>query len=429
MQFHVLSFEGPDGYAKAGGLASRVGGLTSSLAEEGFETHLWFIGDPDRPGEEASGNVRLHRWCQWLSQYHRGGVYDGEEQKHADYAASLPPYLVREALLPHVGEGRHAVILAEEWQTVHAVLHLDWILRELGMRNRVSIFWNANNTFGFDRIDWGRLREAATITTVSRYMRHRMWAWGVDPVVIPNGLGPDAFARPDSAAVARLRLELRERTIITKMARWDPDKRWLESVGVVAALKQQGWRPLLIARGGNEAHGADVMAAAQRAGLSVVERQADSEDVGDFLQAVGVATGVDVVSLRTPVGPDSRRVLFRAADVVLANSSHEPFGLVGLETMAVGGIACTGCSGEDYTIPGQNALVLQTGDPREFVGLYRQLRDDPAHVASMRRAGHWTARRYAWPQVLRRNLLPRLELLRSNEGPPPGLHGSYVPAA
>ena len=82
----------------------------------------------------------------------------------------------------------------------------------------------------------------------------------------------------------------------------------------------------------------------------------------------------DVVQLVTHVDPDSRRALFRASDVVLANSAHEPFGLVGLEAMAVGGIACTGCSGEDYAMPGRNALVLQTGTPGEFIGLYRQLR-------------------------------------------------------
>lgn len=52
---------------------------------------------------------------------------------------------------------------------------------------------------------------------------------------------------------------------------------------------------------------------------------------------------------------------------MLANSGHEPFGLVGLETVAAGGLACTGGTGEDYAVPGWNALVLQTGDPNEFL--------------------------------------------------------------
>src|SRR5262245_65961948 len=96
MQFHILSFEGPDGYARAGGIASRITGLSEALADAGFETHLWFVGDPQLPGNESRGQLCLHRWCQWISHYHPAGVYDGEEGKRADYAASLPPFLLGE---------------------------------------------------------------------------------------------------------------------------------------------------------------------------------------------------------------------------------------------------------------------------------------------------------------------------------------------
>jgi hypothetical protein len=64
LQFHVLSFEGPDAYAQASGIGSRITGLTQALAATGFETHLWFIGDPDLPGHETQEQLRLHRWCQ-----------------------------------------------------------------------------------------------------------------------------------------------------------------------------------------------------------------------------------------------------------------------------------------------------------------------------------------------------------------------------
>ena len=144
IQFHVLSFEGPDAYACAGGLASRISGLTTALAEQGFDTHLWFIGDPDLPGREANGRLQLHRWCQWISRYHRGGVYDGEEGKRADFASSLPPLLVCEVLLPYLQDREnHCIIVAEEWHTVDAILYLDWLLRRAGMRDRVTMLWNA----------------------------------------------------------------------------------------------------------------------------------------------------------------------------------------------------------------------------------------------------------------------------------------------
>jgi hypothetical protein len=114
----------------------------------------------------------------WISQYHPGGVYEGEEGKRVDYATSLPPFLCQEVLLPHLQQGNRAVILAEEWHTVDAVLHLDWLLRMAGVRHQVKILWNANNTFAFERIDWGRLAQAAIITTVSRYMKHLMQGLG-----------------------------------------------------------------------------------------------------------------------------------------------------------------------------------------------------------------------------------------------------------
>ena len=411
MQFHVLAFEGPDAYAQAGGIASRITGLTQALAEAGFATHLWFVGDPTLPGYERRGQLHLHRWCQWISRYHPGGVYDGEDGKQTDYAASLPPFLCREVLLPSLQRGERAVILAEEWHTVHAVLHLDWLLRLAGRRKQVTILWNANNIFGFERINWERLSTAATITTVSRYMKHLMRRFGVDPLVIPNGLAPEAIALPEPGAVAAFRQQLRGRTVLSKVARWDPDKQWVLAIEIVKTLKQQGWQPLLVARGGVEAHGAEVLQAAREASLSVVERCLTQPGPAGLLQMLDSAHTVDVVSIRSPLDPGSRRVLFRGSAAVLANSGHEPFGLVGLETMAVGGLACTGATGEDYVLAGQNALVLETANPQEFVSLFEGLRATPARERALRQAAQSTARRFAWPQIIQSILLPRLQLL------------------
>lgn len=414
MQFHVLSLEGPDPYARAGGLASRVDGLTQSLGSLGFETHLWFVGDPNRSGHETRGNLHLHRWGQWISAYHPGGVYDGEELKRDDYARSLPPYMMAHHLLPHLRQGGRAVVLAEEWHTYHAVLHLDWLLREARLRERVSILWNANNYFGFETIDWPRLADAAAITTVSRYMKHRMQSLGADALVIPNGLGEDSFEPACTDGVSEFQHRFADRTVLVKMARFDPDKRWLLAIETVAELKRQGWHPLLIARGGSEAHGHEVLAAAKELDLKVAERFSPGPGVNPLLSCLDRLDDIDVVNLRTPVDAAGRRVLFRGADAVLANSGHEPFGLVGLETMAVGGLAVTGNTGEDYAEQGRNALVLQTTDPREFVELYRGLRQQPAEEKALRREGQRTAQEYAWPKVVRRVLLPRITLIGEN---------------
>ncbi len=410
MQFHIVSFEGPDQYSRAGGLATRVEGLAKTLATLGFETHLWFIGDPDLPGHETRGRLHLHRWAQWVSRHHPGGVYDGEFGKESEFSASLPPYLLREELLPHIRSGGRAVVLAEEWHTANGVLHLNWLLERAGVRERVAMLWNANNTFGFERIPWDRLAQAATITTVSRYMKHLMRNWGIDPLVIPNGLPNDAFDAPNQRACAEFSRRFRDRTLLTKMARWDPDKRWLGAIEIVGEMKRLGWRPLLIARGGAEHHGAEVLASARAHGLRRIDREWTKPGTAGLLDALRVVNGADVVNLRSHVDAESRHMLFRGSGAVLANSSHEPFGLVGLETMAAGGIACTGCSGEDYAVPGRNALVLETGDPNEFLSMFGRLQADPREAQALRRAGQRTAKEFAWTEVVQRVLLPRVEL-------------------
>lgn len=410
VQCHILSFEGPDPYARAGGLASRIAGLSSALVEAGFETHLWFVGDPDLPSYEDREGLGLHRWCQWISRYHPQGVYDGEEGKRADYAASLPPFLSHQVLFPSLQRTGSALIIAEEWHTVDAVLHLDWLLQTNRFRQQVTILWNVNNTFGFNRIDWNRLRRAAIVTTVSRYMKALLQRFDIDAIVISNGLPKEAYLLPEEEAVKAFRDRLAERTVITKVARWDPAKRWLPSVETVRTMKAQAWRPLLIARGGAEGYGKDVLNRAAAQGLRVTEKALASPSVRDLLEALEGLRDIDVISLLSPLQPTVRGLLFHGSDAVLANSRHEPFGLVGLETMAVAGVACVGNTGEDYTVPGYNALVSETDDPQHFVNLFRVLKGAPFRERALRRAGRRTAQEYRWSKIIQRNLLPRLSL-------------------
>ncbi|MEZ5988431.1 MAG: glycosyltransferase family 4 protein [Planctomycetota bacterium] len=409
LQFHLLSFEGPDAYARIGGLATRILGLSEALSHRGIETHLWFVGDPAHPGHESRGSLHLHRWCQWISAWHPDGCYDGDEAKASDYTRSLPPYLLEQSLLPWLEAGGRSVVLAEEWQTVGAVLALDAELRRLGLREQVAILWNANNIFGFDRVPWSDLDKAARITAVSRFMKHELSGHGVEALVIPNGLGPESYLPAEPKALGRMRRLCGDRLVLTKMARWDPDKRWLGAVETVAGLKDAGWNPLLVARGGREPHGVEVLQAMEDQGLRIATRS-QSTGLDGLLDSFEALDGVDVLHLTNHVGPSERAVLFRGSDAVLANSSFEPFGLVGLEVMAVGGIACTGATGEDYAMAGHNALVLESGEAVEFLALYERLRRDPRERDAMRRAGRQTARRFAWDEVIDRNLMPRLEL-------------------
>jgi D-inositol-3-phosphate glycosyltransferase len=176
-------------------------------------------------------------------------------------------------------------------------------------------------------------------------------------------------------------------------------------------MRRVGWQPLLIARGGVEPYGAEVLAAAANAGLRVVDRLLRQPGVRGLMQALEGRGEIDILNLCSPLDPEGRRVLFHSVAAVLANSQHEPFGLVGLETMAAGSVACIGYTGEDYAVPGHNALALETNDPQEFLDLFGMLRLNPTTERALRRAGRVTAQHYTWSQIMHRILLPRLYLI------------------
>jgi glycosyltransferase involved in cell wall biosynthesis len=414
--FAVLSFEGPDVYSQAGGLGVRAKELSRALAEQGYPTHLFFVGDPAEPGEErrAGGRLTLHRWCQWLSRANPAGVYQGEEEKIRDWNRSLPAYLVTQVAAPAAAEGRRLVVLGEEWHTSWSMALLSDALFYRGLRDRAVMLWNANNLYGFDRIDWRSLGAAATLTTVSRYMKHRMWAWDVNPIVIPNGIPKEAIAEAPAEDRRAVRRAAGSGLFCFKIGRFDPDKRWLMAMTAAGLLKRQGLRTRLLVRGGSEPHGADVLAHAATHGLAVVDVRAPADAAG-LVQLLRAHPEADVLNLVSFLPEALLGTIYSAADAVLANSGHEPFGLVGLEVMAAGGLAVTGSTGEDYAEPFRNAVVLETDDPLELVTALREVHASPRLAAALRKEGRRTAVSFVWEKVLAQ-LLYRLELAAARQG-------------
>ncbi len=413
--FIILSFEGPDMYSLTGGLGVRVKGLSKALAHQGFETHLFFIGDPDLPSEEVQeqGRLHLHRWGQWISALHRGGVYDGEEEKLRDWNHSLPPAVIDGLIAPAIADGRNVVVMAEEWQTAGSMNLISDSLYYRGLRDRVVMLWNANNTFSFWRINWGALAFASTVTTVSRYMKFRLWEQGQNPVVIPNGIPAESITDPDAGAVTALREAASADHLAFKIGRFDPDKRWLMAIAAAGHLKHTGSRVKLLMRGGREAHGDEVLSVARMQGLEVAAAPAP-KSAAELVQLVRQNREADVIQLTSFLSDELVALSYAAADAVLANSGHEPFGLVGLEVMAAGGLAVTGSTGEDYAHALRNALVVETDDPIELVTLLRLIRDRPALAASIRKRGRATAKDYTWEKVID-HLMLRVEFAAAQQ--------------
>src|SRR5262249_539496 len=146
-----------------------------------------------------------------------------------------------------------------------------------------------------------RLRFTQAISTVSRWMKHGMWNWGCDPIVLPNGI-PARRLEPSPLAeeLAETAQDgLKDRLTLGKVARVDPDKRWVRAIAAVAGLKRNGFPVLFLARGGVEAHGREVMERARAAGLVVREVRSESRDPRMLLRSIlAAAEGADVLNLQ-----------------------------------------------------------------------------------------------------------------------------------
>ncbi len=412
--FAIIAFEGPDEYSRSGGLAVRVRDLSEALAAKGFATHLFFVGDPRLPAVEVRGNLTLHRWSQWVSAYHPGGVYEGEWGKLGDMAGSLPTALINQVVWPAAQQGKVTVVMGEDWQVARTMINIGNLLAEAGLTGHVIPAWTANNLYGFWNVDFPRLRQAAAIMTVSKYMKHQMIAYGVDPLVAPNGITPAAIVNVSPARRNRVRVAFGGDVALFKIGRFSPDKRWMMAMDAAGILKRAGAHVRILIRGDRSPYGNEVLAYARYQGLTTTNLNDRYNTVEEL--AAGIAAHPDDVLNLTSFLPDAvLPVIYSAADAVLANSGFEPFGLVGLEVMGAGGLAVVGSTGEEYAEPQRNAVVLDTDDPREIAVQLRRLSQAPEEVKRLKRAGKETARAYVWPEALR-ELFAKLEYVAFTRG-------------
>jgi glycosyltransferase involved in cell wall biosynthesis len=411
----MVSLEGPDQYSQAGGLGVRARELCRATAALGYPTTLVFVGDPGKPAEETADGVRLLRWAQEISRRHPAGVYQGEEEKLALLNASLPMHLVDAIVAPAVAAGRVVALLFEEWQTALCCQLTSDLLFARGLRDRCALLWNANNLFGFDRIDWGRLAFVSTLTTVSRYMKHEMRQVGVDPLVIYNGIPESALSAVDAAAVRTIRSAAGTPCLGFKIGRFSPDKRWHQAVSGIAELRAGGLPARLLMRGGIEPFGGEVLSHARSLGLDVAAWQRPVRSAADVAMALRSTGGAAVVDLQTFLPDAVVPQIYAASTAVLANSGHEPFGLVGLEAMAAGAVALVGATGEEYARSYANAVVVESDDGAEVASALRGLVERPELARRLRRAARADAREFTGSLILD-GFLERLRYVCEHQG-------------
>ena len=395
----ILAFEGPDRYASIGGLGTRVTQMATALGAIGCVVDLIFVGDPASAAVEKKGNVTLRRWSQWISAHHPRNAYDGEMEKIADWKSSVPSFVVDQIVAPTAASNERTLVICEEWQTAGVAIAIDQLARLRGLRNTFTLIWNANNTYGWEHIDFAALRPAAAITAVSKYMKFELARHGVPSLVIPNGIETRLLSGADPKLLAEMKQALAGRPTLVKVGRFDPDKNWLQAVDALAELHASGINARMIVRGGRDPYADVVFARAHERGLNVERIGYEGSDGHKVIDGIALADG-PIIHLRAFLDDATLYALYAAADAVLANSGKEPFGLVGLEVMAAGGIAVCGATGEEYAEPFVNAIVCDTSDGRELATYLRALFANPGIADEMRRAGAETVGRYTWGHAL-----------------------------
>jgi glycosyltransferase involved in cell wall biosynthesis len=155
----------------------------------------------------------------------------------------------------------------------------------------------------------------------------------------------------------------------------------------------------LVVRGGKEPYAGEVFARAHERGLVIDDVHLEAPSA-ESLTGVLANSRADVVNIRSFLPDELLYTLYAAADAVLANSGKEPFGLVGLEVMASGGVAVCGSTGEDYARAFDNAIVCDSADPAELASYLERMWSDPGLRERMIESARATARQFTWPSVL-----------------------------
>lgn len=396
----ILSFEGPDRYSSIGGLSTRASQLARAFGVIGCNVDLVFVGDPAAAAVEEHGpNVTLRRWSQWISASYPRNAYDGEDQKVLDWESSVPSFVVDSIVVPASTAGERTLVIAEEWQTARVVIAIDRLARLRGVRDRLTLMWNANSTYGWEQIDWPALQAAAAITVVSKSLKGGLRRIGISSLLIPNGIDIRLHDLADPLLLSEMKQALAGRPTLVKIGRFDPDRNWIRAVDALAELHAAGINARLIMRGRHNEYAERVFAHAYERGLGLDRLDYEGTDGHKLIGAIALSDR-PIIYLHAFLDEPTLSALYAAADAVLARSGREPFGLVGLEVIAAGGIVVCGPTDEEYAEPFVNAIVCDTADGRELAIYLRALFANPRIADEMRRVGAETAERYSWSHAI-----------------------------
>ncbi len=397
--FVLMSFEGPDKYSLVGGLGTRIMELARVISEENYKVHTFFVGDPYLPENTTIGNITYHRKCKNISS-ESSGIYDREKEKIEEWNKIVPQEIIDEIVIPNAQKGILTAILAEDWQMSESVIILDKLLHQKNLRDYCVIYWNVNNEYGLNGVDIKKLSEICTITTVSKFMKKRMKdIYSVESIPIPNGIPQRIIGEPDLTTQETIK-NCFDGIILQKVARYDSDKNWICAVETISLLKEQGLKPHFLMRGGAQPYRTEVIYKILELGLKYVTVNIKNPTLSSIISTFKKYSHFDIIEMDFFIPEEFLMLLYGTADLVFANSTYEPFGIVGLEVMAKRGLPILGCTGEDYAINNKNSIRTNSENPTELKNAICDILQNYQLREEIRNTGLETAKQFTWNRAL-----------------------------
>jgi glycosyltransferase-like protein len=232
------------------------------------------------------------------------------------------------------------------------------------------------------------IEEPDRLVVVSQDWRNRLKVdYGVDAVVIHNGVDADRFAPigADRRAAVRERAGVADRFVFLSVGGIEPRKGSVFLVQAMAILaREQDPPPVLVVVGGH----------------SFQDYTRYRDEVLATLPGLGLRLGHDII-LAGSISDAQLRDWYRSADALVFPSIKEGWGLAVLEAMAAdlpvvsSDIAVL----REYLTPDRTAVMTRAGDPESLAAGMRQLAGDGGLRETLVRGGRELIPAFSWERT------------------------------
>ncbi len=378
MRILLLSWEYPP--QVVGGLGRHVAALSRTLRELGHEVHVVSRAHPDAPMEEWTADgihvvrvaeappvIPFQKLVPWVLAFNNG-VQAAATRLLRTY--DIDVVHAHDWLVAYAAAGIKAAFGLPLVATVHAT--------EYG-RHQGYLPGDMNKMI--HQVEWWLTYEARRVITCSRYMRRQVgdiFALPMDKVdVIPNGVAMRDFALPSAEIDAfRRHIARRQEKLVLFAGRLEYEK-GVQTVlhAMQRLLDELGPVRFLVA--GTGTYSDELKAMVRRLRLR------------RWVRFTGFLADHEL------------RLHYAAADVAVAPSIYEPFGLVAVEAMACGTPVVVSNTGGLREIVARGAgLRFTPEDADELASRLLEVLEDPVRAEELREKGlRSVKRRYAWRTV------------------------------